>query len=337
VLEHIESLRPRHKLIEIQEARGANRNSSYEVNKEEPPQEKQRRHKPIERRDEKPFAVVAEVSALGERGYTLFARPFLKSLVNEGIAELGRAFHPLRWQRWALSDLNPLLWPLPALVSIAKAGRRAAPADNPYRQVEKAVADGITAGLDLYRDLRDAAMEAWFFQIYGPPVVLGVLPESVPEAPWTAGDPRELPVVREALATIGTGGYPEAVALIGALLGRRAGRIPLGRLELVEGFIRGDEVLSRLSADAVRRLRAEQAVVAELEPERGLQSLPRLLTNPADRQRVLAAMDEAVVAVVPTPEQEATLERIRSVLGAGPAWLQPEEIDGAPLESFGAT
>src|SRR5262249_53442908 len=162
---------------------------------------------------------------------------------------------------------------------------------------------------------------ALFFQIYGPPVVPGVLPESMPEAPWPAGDPRELPVVQEALAATGTGGYPEALALIGALLGRGAGRIPLGRLELVERFLRGDKVLSRLPADAMRRLRAEQAVVAELEPERGLQSLPRLLTNPADRQRVLAAMDEAVVAVVPTPEQEATLKRIRSVLGAGSAWL----------------
>jgi hypothetical protein len=120
-----------------------------------------------------------------------------------------------------------------------------------------------------------------------------VVPEAGPETRPAVRDPRELPLVRDALAAIGTGGYPEAVALIGALIGRGAGRIPLGRLELVERFIRGDEVLSRLPADAVRRIRAEQAVVAELEPERGLQSLPRLLADPADRRRVQALVAHA--------------------------------------------
>ena len=127
--------------------------------------------------------MVAEVSALSERAYSLFVRPFIRPLVNERTAELGRVFHPLRWQRWALSDLNPWLWPLPALASAVKASRRAAPPDNPYRRAEKAVSDAITAGLDLYRDLRDATMEALFFQIYGPPAALGVAEEAAPVAP----------------------------------------------------------------------------------------------------------------------------------------------------------
>jgi hypothetical protein len=220
---------------------------------------------------------------------------------------------------------------------VVKAGRQAVPPDHPCRRLEKAASNVITAGLDLYRDLRDATMEALFFQIFGPAVVLGVVPESPPEAGSAVRDPRELPLVRDALAAIGTGGYPEAMALIGALIGRGADPIPLARLELVEHFIRGDAVLSRLPADAVRRLRAEQAVVAELEPERGLQSLPRLLANPADRQRVLAMLDEAVAAVQPTPEQGAVVERIRGVLGAGAAPTRPGGRDGASCASAGAT
>jgi hypothetical protein len=250
---------------------------------------------------------------------------------------MGRVFHPLRWQRWAISDLNPLLWPLPALTSLVKARRRAAPPDNPYRRVGKSVADVITAGLDLYRDLRDATMEAMFFQLYGPAAIMGVVPETASEEPSGVRDPRDLPLVQDALAAIGTGGYPEAMALIGALIGRQAGRIPLARLELVDRFIRGDEVLSELPADTVRRIRAEQAVIAELEPERGLQSLPRMLADPVDRQRALALLDEAVAVTELTSEQRVMLDRVRGILGMDATRPRLTVVDGAPREAVAAT
>jgi pimeloyl-ACP methyl ester carboxylesterase len=316
VLKHIESLRPGLYLMEIHEEKGPDGKTEYEVTIEERRLEDLCQLNRFQRHDEKPIDVVAEVSALSERAYTLFLRPFVRPLANEGMAELGRAFHPLRWQRWAVSDLNPWLWFLPTLASAVKAGRRAAPPDHPCRRAEKAVSDVITAGLDLYRDLRDATMEALFFQIYGPPVALGVVEGRSPETSPAISDPRELPLVQDALAAIGTGGYPEALALIGALIGRGAGRIPLDRLELVDRFVRGDKVLSRLPEDAVRRIKAEQAVVAELEPERGLQCLPRLLADPADRRRALAVLDKAVAAVESTPEQQVLIERVREVLGA---------------------
>jgi pimeloyl-ACP methyl ester carboxylesterase len=337
VLKYVESLRPGLYLMEIHEEKSTDGKTEYEVTIEEHRLEDLRRANRFERRDEKPFEVVAEVSALTERAYTLFVRPFVRPLVNEGTAEWGRVLHPLRWQRWALSDLNPWLWPLPALAAAVKAGRQAAPPDNPYRRAEKAASDVITAGLDLYRDLRDATMEALFFQVYGPAAALGVAQGSAPEADPAVRDPRELPLVRDALAAIGTGGYPEALALIGALTGRKAGRIPLGRLELVDRFVRGDEALSRLPTEAVRRIKAEQAVVAELEPERGLQSLPRLLADPEDRRRALAALDEAVAAVELTAEQQALLARVRAVLGAPTGGPRLAVFDGAARERTGAS
>jgi pimeloyl-ACP methyl ester carboxylesterase len=335
VLEHVEALRPGLYVMEIHEGKGPEGKKEYEVTFEERRLEDLRRINRLERRDEKPFEAVAAVSDLTERAYTLFARPFIRPLVNEGVAEWGRVFHPLRWQRWALSDLNPVLWPLPALAESVRATRRAAPPENAWRRVERAVSETIIAGLNLYRDLRDAAMEALFFQVNGGLLALGVVDGAGGEAAPAGPDPRELPLVRDALAAIGTGGYPEAVALIGALLGRGAGSIPLARLELADRFIRADETLSSLPADAVRRIKAEQAVVAELEPERGLHSLPKLLANPEDRERVLTLLDEAVVLVEATAEQRAMLQRVRSVLGAetGPA-VRPA---GAAHEPAAAT
>ncbi len=336
VLEHIEALRPGLYRMEIHEEKYPNGKVDYEVTIEECRLEDLKQLNRFERHDEKPFDVVAEVSALGEKAYSLFVRPFVRPLVNEGTAELGRMFHPLRWQRWAFSDLNPFLWTLPALASVAKAGRKPAPPDNPYRQAENAAATLITAGLDLYRDLRDAAMEALFFQIYGPAAALDVA-GTAPQRQRPVPDPRELSLVRDALAAVGTGGYPEAMAFIGALIGRGAGRIPIDRLGMVDRLVRGDKVLSRLPAEEIRRIRAEQAVIAELEPERGLQALPRLLADPADRRKALAAIDRAIAAVEPTPDQQVLVERVRGVLGAPAQGHQPGAPNGAACESAGAT
>ena len=305
VLEHIETLRPGLYVMEIHEGKDASGKSEYEATIEERRLEDVRRLNRLERRDEKPFEVVAEVSTLSEPIYSLFVRPFTRPLVNEGSAELRREFHPLRLQRWALSDLNPWMHPVAALASAVKADRKAP--DNPFRQADKGGSEAITAGLDLYRDLRDATMEALFFAIYGPAAVLGMGEGPGGEA-RSPVNPRELPLVQDALAAIGTGGYPEAMALIGALIARGVGRIPLARLELVDRFIQSDEVLSRLGADAIRRIKAE------LEPERGLLSLRGLLADPEDRQRALAVLDKAVAVVELTPEQGAMLDRARRVL-----------------------
>jgi pimeloyl-ACP methyl ester carboxylesterase len=317
VLRYIESLRPGLYRMEIHEKKGPGGKTEYEVTLEERRLEDLCRLNRFERHDEKPFDVVAEVSALSERAYSLFVRPFIRPLVNDGMAELGRAFHPLRWQRWALSDLNPWLWPLPALASLVKAGRREAPSDNAGRRAEKAASDMIAAGLNLYRDLRDAAMEALFFQTYGPPVALGVVERPASQALPAVSDPRELPLVKDALAAIGTGGYPDALALIGALIGKGTGRIPLARLEMVDRLVRGDKKLSRLPAEALRRIKAEQAVIAELEPDRALHSLPKLLADPADRRRALEVLEAVIAEVEPTPEQRAMLDRVRAALGDG--------------------
>jgi pimeloyl-ACP methyl ester carboxylesterase len=328
VLRYIESLRPGLYVMEIHETAGPGGRVEYEATLEERRLEDLRKLNRLERKDEKAFAVVATLSEATERLYDLFARPFIRPLVNEGMAAWARAFHPLRWPRWAVSDLNPLLWPVAAMAEGVKVARRPAPADNPYRKAEQAASETITAALDLYRDLRDTATETLFFQVFGPPVLLGVGQEAGTDGRPAAVDPRELPLVKEALAAIGTGGYAEAVALAGMLIGKGAGTISLARMELIDRLTRSDEILSQLSAEAWRRIKAEQAVVAELEPEAGLLSLPKLLAKEKDRQRLLALVDETVVATELTPEQKDMLARIQRILEEAPNGHPPHTAKG---------
>jgi pimeloyl-ACP methyl ester carboxylesterase len=328
VLKYIESLRPGLYVMEIHEEKGRGGKVEYEVSIEERRLEDLRRLNKLERKDEKPFEVVADVSDVSDKLYSLFVRPFVKPFVTEVAAEIGRMFHPLRVQRWTISDLNPMCWSLPAMASTVKTNRIAAAKDNPLHQLEKLASVSITATLDLYRDLRDAVMEAVFFQVYGSAAVWRTRDDAGPEAPREGRDPRELTIVQNALDAIGTGGYPEAVALIGALVGRGAGPIPLSRLELVDRFVRDDDVLSRLPSDEIHRIKAEQAVVAELEPEKGLRSLPKLLANPKDRKKALAVLDKAVELVELTSEQIEMLERVQEVLGGGAASSSRAKPDG---------
>ena len=66
---------------------------------------------------------------------------------------------------------------------------------------------------------------------------------------------------------------------------------------------------------------AEQEIVVEFEPEKAVETLPRLLADRADRARLLALLerlsaDKRVRAATGSPEQSAMLARIRGVLGA---------------------
>ncbi len=290
-LDYIEMLRPGLYVMELEETSGTGKDK-YLSTFREVTLEDQRDFNRLERKDEKPFEVVAEVSVMNEKAYELFGRPIVKSMVNEKTAELGRTLHPLRAQRLFFSDINPIMWPIGVTAARVQADRKPASKDNPFRRLEEMGSEMITASLNLYRDLRDASSESAFFQIYGSMIALGAAGDVKPGQQAEAKvNPRELPYVKEALAAIDKGGYPEAMARIGALVGQFAGPIPLYRLELTEEFVKSDKVLSKLSEDEARRLRSEAGVMVLLEPERTMQALPRLLSKKEDRERVLEILE----------------------------------------------
>jgi hypothetical protein len=70
-------------------------------------------------------------------------------------------------------------------------------------------------------------------------------------------------------------------------------------------------------------VRGEQEIIARYEPDQAIATLPVLLSEPADRERMLTVLsrllaDKRVQSQAPAPEQLAMVERIRAVL-SGPA------------------
>jgi pimeloyl-ACP methyl ester carboxylesterase len=355
----------------------------------------------FKRADEKPFEAVAAMTEFNQRAYELFLQPLVQAMSSEPLAKLGRAVHPLRLQRWAVSDYyNPWVWWLgpiadavraqrkpgagnesageaPRMMAVhdpwlwwfrplpAAAGAQQAPAsdaapgwarmmteynpwlwwlrlptdatgtpqwvvgdDEPARRIERMMSEATSAALDYYRDMRDAISEAAFFLTYGNLFSLYLADKRETEERTSAAavpaDPRDLPFVKEALASLEQGGYAEALARIGALINRDDERIPLTRLELRRDLAQDyAEFLPAMPRAEMRRIRGEQDIIVRYEPERALDTLPKLLADPADRDRLLALItrllgDERMRARQLSAEDLARIDAILAVLGAAP-------------------
>jgi len=323
VLKSIERLAPGLYAMAIREHKGSGGKVEYEVEfSERQLEDIVARLNKFQRGDERPFEAVAAISEFNQRAYELFAQPFVQSMSNEFTAKLRRQFHPLRFQRWVYSDLNPWLGWLGAAADVVKSQRKSVHKDNAVLKVEKAMSSTISASLDYYRTVRDAASEAAFFQTYGNVFSLYVADKRAAEekAAEQVVEPRELPFVQEALASIAEGGYPEALARVACLLARKGEPLLLSRLQMKQELMSEyGELLPAMPLDQWRRIRGEQEIIVRYEPEQALATLPKLLAKPEDRARLVTLVqrllaDERVQRAKPSHEQLAMVEHIGDVL-----------------------
>ena len=176
----------------------------------------------FERADEKPFEAVAAISEFNQRAYELFAAAAGAGDVERVHARsCARQFHPLRLQRWALSDLNPWLAWLGPAAEMVKAQRAAdRPTTTPRARSRRSRPTAISASLDYYRAHARCGERGRLL----PDLRQRVLALSSPTSDRRTRrrrsaivEPRELPFVQEALASIAEGGYRR---------GARARRVP---------------------------------------------------------------------------------------------------------------
>ncbi|QYG03521.1 MULTISPECIES: DUF3141 domain-containing protein [Massilia] len=270
--------------------------------------------------DEQPFEAVAALSDFNQRGYELFVQPLVKAMSNDLSARLLRVFHPLRVQNWALSSRNPWMAWLEPAARLVREQRHPLGEGDPWRRLEDAGAELTSASLDLYRAVRDAATEAGFFSIYANMYSLYLADRTPAQAAPETQDARALPYVQEALDSIAEGGYAEAFARLASLRAQQGTLLPLSRLvkrkELAQDYA---DYLPDVPLDQWRRLRGEQEIITSYEPEKAIATLPTLLRDRGDRERLLHLVDELmaderVQATPPTGAQLAMVERLHALL-----------------------
>ncbi len=323
VLKSIEALPPGLYAMKILENKNPDGNVEYSVEfVEHQLEDVVNRLNRFKREDEKPFQALDEISEFNQKAYELFAQPIVKAMTTDFSAQLGRDFHPLRFQRWAVSDLNPLLAWLKPVSDWVKKNRNTVDSDQPFRITEKMTSEFISASFDYYRDLRDALSEALFFQIYGSlfELYLSDKQEVKSREPKLPMDRRDLPVVKEALESIDKGGYAEALCRTGYLLEQKGMPIPLSRLEikheLMEKF---KDLLPDLEEDERRRIRGIQEIICRFEPDKAVETLPRLLANENDKKRFKTLLDRLLAdprfsSENLTKEQQHMVDRIQETV-----------------------
>ncbi len=320
VLESIEALPPGLYGMRINERPDRRGKVEYEVEFEERTLEDVAAQlNRFQRQDEKPFEALAAVSEFNQRAYELFLQPLVQAGANEYTAKLGRTLHPLRMQRWAFSDMNPWLQWIGPAANMVRAQRAAASTDNVYTRLETAASAAISASLDHYRAVRDAASEAAFILAYGNVFSL-YLADRRGTVPRAAVEARELPFVQDALAAIRSGGYAEALARVASLLARQGEPLLLARLaakrQLLDDY---RELLPDLPPDQWRRIRGEQDIIVRYEPDEALATLPELLRDADDRTRFATLVrrlvtDQRMRQAQPTRDQLAMVEEIERTL-----------------------
>jgi len=273
----------------------------------------------LARVDEQPFKAVAALSDFNQRAYELFAQPLVQALSNEASAQALRTLHPLRMQNWAISSLNPWLAWLAPVADAARRHRQVLDDDHPLRKAEKYGAELVSASLDHFRAMRDAATEAQFFSVYAN--LFALYNDEAPAARSTpVVESREQPEVQAALASMHEGGYTEALARVAFLLTRSDEPLPLSRLELRQELL-GDyaDFLPEMPLHDWRRVRGTQEIIVRHEPEAALASLPALLAEPNARARLVRLLDKLksdrrVMGRAPTAAQTSMLASIRGLL-----------------------
>jgi hypothetical protein len=207
------------------------------------------------------------------------------------------------------------------MAEIVRGQRAALDNDSVPRQTESAASEWISATLDCYRALRDAASEAMFFQTFGSMFALTMTDqkrEEQAEAAERVEQGREM--VARALAAIDAGGYAAAVARMAYLLARHGEPLPLERLALRDELRRDyADLLPDMESDEWRRLRGEQEIIARHAPEQALATLPKLLAAKSDRERLQRLVervldDPRTEGFKPTAEQRAMIDVLRSKL-----------------------
>ena len=332
VLKSIEALPPGLYGMRINEVKGRDGKIAYDVDFiEHRLEDVAKRLNRFERVDEKPFEAVAAVSEFNQRAYELFAQPFVQSMGNEATAKLSRQFHPLRFQRWAFSDLNPwLAWLGPAAQAV-KAKRQPVAAGNAGRTVQKMLSEAISASLDYYREVRDATSEAAFFQTYGNVFSLYLADKHEAEAR------RRKARSSRANCRSSRRRWPRSRRAASRRRWRASGRcspgrgapLPLARLALKnELAAEYRDLLPDVTPDEWRRIRGEQDIIVRYEPDKAIATLPKLLAKPGDRERLITLVrtlfaDERMRRFQPTTEQLAMIENIGETLDVTPRpWPQ---------------
>ena len=269
--------------------------------------------------NERKFAAAARVSEVNLSLYRTFMQPWVRAVVTPQSARMLELMHPLRtsYERW--NDRNPLARLVAKEADKVRAQRMPVAANNPLLAMQEAFSSAITAGLNSWRDLRDAATEQTFDLVYGNPLVQALAGQGA------GAVPRPHPGVTHEHSEDGAslddeeyqGGLVEAgvralfyVHRLRTAADERRFNLTLKLLQPL--FEQG------LRMDDFRIIVRRQAKLMQHDFEASMAALPVLLSHahPGAVREMAGGLEQVVLMLdAPTIEEKASLARMLDVFG----------------------
>ncbi len=270
--------------------------------------------------DEEAFYPVRAISQFNDKVYRAYLQPWVQSAVNENFANWLRELHPLRFQRYTISDQNPFCWPLPWMAALTKAYRQPVDEDNIYLKLERIGSETIEKSLDLYRDIRDLTQEFWFKSLYSNPFIKHLFESYAAIGPgigFSEADQKRLEryELQWAHRAAGKGGFTEAVIRIMIAVTGANHVLDKRQFQAAQEIIKAHPRLKKVTASQYKVMVKEQARILQLDQRHAFKMLTRLLPNLEERQDAMDFASKIALSDHEKSEEEThIIERIRSIL-----------------------
>jgi len=265
--------------------------------------------------DEGEFHVVAAVSDMNDSLYRLYVRPWVQLCTTELSAEVSRALHPLRMQRYALSDMNPFLGPLKWLNSVVRENRKVVSPNNPLVALERQFSSCVEDMLNHYRDSRDHLREQMFRAMYGNDLVRYFFTPAETDKPSAdVADPAQ-EIVNRRMQAVEEGDI--ATGLIRVLMAatRTTHTVCRRHYDIIVGIGQTHKILSKLRPAVFRRIIREQNRLLEADEDRAIKALAKLIPKRDDRLDAIGmARRIALADGAYDSEEKDVIERIKKAL-----------------------
>ncbi|WP_431267679.1 DUF3141 domain-containing protein [Dankookia sp. P2] len=242
-----------------------------------------------DREGERPFEVVRKLSEVNAGLYEQLAAPAVQALSSEPMAAAGRRLHPLRVQRWAMSDLNPMVWPIAAAAAMVRGSRRACAEDNPFRAMERDMAQGVERAIENASNARHKAVEQVFGLLYDTPLARAATGLAAQSAPVPLGaDPLRRDLARREVEALRAGAekgtLQDGIVRILLLMMNEKGAIDERTYRALQAVRNELPTRHRPTPAEVHEVARRQALLLRTDRAAAVRGLSEIFAAPKDRR-----------------------------------------------------
>jgi tellurite resistance protein/pimeloyl-ACP methyl ester carboxylesterase len=272
--------------------------------------------------DEEAFKHVAVISELNDKFYQAFFRPFVRSFVTRTSAEVLKQLHPLRTQRYMISDLNPMMIPFKTVAPYVRENRKTIQNGNVFADIEKSFSQSMVDLWELYKNIRDLGTENLFVNVYKNKVLRTLFPDAADlldtPAKLRADKRMHAAVVKKDreiwMKSLEEGGYAEGVIRMMVAMAGADGHIDDAEFIVAGKIIKAHKQLKDLTSEELKTMTREQSRILQTDFDKAIDALPKMIRTKKDRQKAFAFAKEIALAdkTIDINEQKL-LERIQTL------------------------